>query len=1119
MRFKWRSRKIFSTMRLSALLMLVFTFSLSAETRAQQERINLDVKNVSINTLLREIQRQTKFNFVFSIDQTADLGTFTVQAENEELESVLRRTLTNRGLTFEFMDDLILIRRLDEEKKDEKKEINITGTVTDTEKTPLPGVTVKLKGTSLGTATDTDGKYKLKFMDTGKPVVLEFSFVGMKSDEKTYAGKDTINVVMEEDKVALEDVVVTGYANISRQSFTGNVKSMTATELKKISPTNVLQSLQVLDPSFRIKINNEMGSNPNALPEITMRGASGIGVTELDATNVSRTALQNDPNLPTFILDGFEVSVTKVYDLDINRIESITLLKDAAATAIYGSRAANGVVVITTIPPQPGEVLLTYNYNLEVQIPDLRDYNLMNAREKLEAEKTAGMYNSTDGVQEYNQILRSIEEGLETDWISKPLRNTASSKHSLRLEGGNTHGLRYAINLNSQANNGGMKDAYRQTKGFGFDLQYNYKKFRFTNMASYSGMKSEESPYGSFSEYTGLNPYYAYLDDEGNILKTVHYRGKDIGNPLWDATVGNYNKSEYKEFTNNFSIQYYFTDALHLKGNIAFSYTSNSGEIFTSPDDSQFETYSSYEGSITYTDGSVTDISGGLNLYYNDLIGNHSINLVVGLNWQESNDNNRTISLRDLPRGNFTQPQFAKELASPINNQGQKSRLFGALLSFNYTYDNIYLADFTGRFDGSSTFGSDSRIAPFWSMGLGVNIHNYASMKNISWLQELKIRGSYGLTGKANFPAQTAQTVYTVNSDFVYPTGVGVDMSAMGNTNLKWERTKTLDVGTDVSLFGGKFSFTYAYYRKRTVDLISDMTIPASSGFTSYKENIGEVLNTGHELDVRLRLVGKNDMQWYVSGNLASNKNRIDKLSDAMKDYNQRIEERYQSVQAELDAFGSIATVDAAYLQPMIKYTEGASTTAIYAMRSLGIDPQTGKELFLYRDGRVATEWLASENVVCGDTEPDFNGTLSTNFYWKGLSVDVYFTYTYGGQQYNNTLRSKIENADLEDNVDKRVFTERWKQPGDRVRFKSLQDWEDITRATSRFVENDNTLTLQSLSVGYEVPAVKLRQTFFRQLRFSFNMSDVFRISTIEQERGLSYPFARSFNFSVNVGF
>ena len=1118
MRFKWRSRKIFSTMRLSVLLMLVFTFSLSAETRAQQEKINLDVKDVSINTLLREIQRQTKFNFVFSVDQTADLGTFTVQARNEALESVLSRTLTDRGLTFEFMDDLILIRRLDEEKKDEKKEINITGTVTDPEKTPLPGVTVKLKGLALGTATDIDGKYKLNIADTGNPIVLEFSFVGMKTVEKTYTGKDTIDVVMEEEKIALEDVVVTGYANISRESFTGNVKSMTAAELKKISPTNVLQSLQVLDPSFRIKVNNEMGSNPNALPEITMRGASGIGVTELDATNVSRTALQNDPNLPTFILDGFEVSVTKVYDLDINRIESITLLKDAAATAIYGSRAANGVVVITTIPPQPGEVLLTYNYNLEVQIPDLRDYNLMNAREKLEAEKTAGMYNTTSGVQEYNQILRSIEEGLETDWISKPLRNTASSKHSLRLEGGNTHGLRYALNLNYQANNGVMKDSYRQTQGFSFELQYNYKKFRFTNMASYTGMKSEESPYGSFSEYTGLNPYYAYLDDEGNILKNVRYRGRDIGNPLWDATVGNYDKSEYKEFIDNFSIQYYFTDALHLKGNIALSYTSNSGETFVSPDDSDFDD-STYKGRITYTDGTVTDISGDLNLYYNDLIGSHSVNLVAGLNWKESSDKDRTIALRDLPRGNFTQPQFAGELSSPINSQGQKSRLFGALLSFNYTYDNIYLADFTGRLDGSSSFGSDSRIAPFWSMGLGVNIHNYAAMKNVSWLQELKIRGSYGLTGKANFPAQTAQTVYTVNSDFVYPTGVGVDMSAMGNTNLKWERTKTLDVGTDVSLFGGKFSFTYAYYRKRTVDLISDMTIPASSGFTSYKENIGEVLNTGHEFDLRLRLVGKNDMQWYVSGSLASNKNRIEKLSDAMQDYNQRIEELYQTIQTQLDVLGGYATVDDAYLQPMIKYTEGASTTAIYAMQSLGIDPQTGKELFLYRDGRVATEWLASENVVCGDTEPDFNGTLSTNFYWKGLTLDLYFTYTYGGQQYNNTLQSKIENVDLEDNVDKRVFTERWKQPGDRARFKSLQDWEDITRSTSRFVENDNTLTLQSLSVGYEVPAAKLRQTFLRQLRFSFNMSDVFRISTIEQERGLSYPFARSFNFSVNVGF
>ncbi|MCB6974336.1 MULTISPECIES: SusC/RagA family TonB-linked outer membrane protein [Butyricimonas] len=1109
-------------MRLCILFIFVFTFTLTAKTLAQQEKVNLDLKDVSINTLLREIQKQTSFNFVFSIDQTRDLGKFTVKAENETLESVLKRIFAGTGLTYEFSNDLILIRREKDSRPNERKqkEIRIVGKVVDETKTVLPGVTVQLKGMKLGTATDKDGCYALNFPDMGKTVVLVFSFIGMETVEVKYTGKDTINVVMKEDKVLLEDVVITGYANISRQSFTGNVKTISAAELKRVSPTNVLKSLQVLDPSFRITVNNDMGSNPNVLPEINIRGASGIGLTELDAASVSKTALQNDPNLPTFIMDGFEVSVSKVYDLDINRIESITLLKDAAATAIYGSRAANGVVVITTVAPKTGEILITYNYGLDVQLPDLRDYNLMNAREKLEAERVAGMYDGYSHLERvYQQKLRKIEEGTETDWLGKPLRNTASSRHTIRLEGGNPNGLRYALDANYQANNGVMKGSSRKTSGIGVELQYNYKKIRFTNMSQYTGMKSEESPYGSFAQYTVMNPYYSYLGEDGNILKTIEsIEGNRKANPLWDANLGSYNESEYKEFLNNFSLQYFFSHTLNLRANIALAHKINTSENFTSPDASKYDVAgSSYKGELVLGDGQVTTMDGNVNLYYNNLIGHHNINLVAGINWKESKDKDKTTSLRDLPRGTFTNPQFARELSGPIISSGQKTRLFGAMLSMNYTYNNIYLADFTGRLDGNSAFGSESRTAPFWSLGLGMNIHNYSFMKSVKWLSELKIRGSYGITGKANFPARTARTVYTMRNDFVYPTGVGVDMAAMGNRNLKWEKTKITDVGGNVSLFDGRIDVTYAYYERRTVDLIADMYIPASSGFVSYKENVGQILNKGHEVSLRLKVLNKNDFQCYVSGNLATNKNRIVKVSDALKSYNQQIEDNYQKLLDDKEH--GYYVEEEISMKPLIKFTEGASTSSIYAMQSLGIDPQTGQEMFRYRNGAIATKWLASENVVCGNSEPKLNGTLSANLYFKGITLDIYFTYTYGGQQYNETLQGKIENVDLKGNVDKRVFSERWKEPGDRAKFKSIKDWEKPTYATSRFVQDDNTLSLQSLSLGYELPRELLRKMFLRQMRFSFNTSDVFRVSTIKRERGTSYPFARSFNFSINVGF
>ena len=486
------------------------------------------------------------------------------------------------------------------------------------------------------------------------------------------------------------------------------------------------------------------------------------------------------------------------------------------------------------------------------------------------------------------------------------------------------------------------------------------------------------------------------------------------------------------------------------------------------------------------------------------MIDNHSINLAFGINIRERKNDEETYYLRDLPAGGFSSPQFAREMASSPSAFGQTNRLFGAMISLNYTYNNIYLMDLTGRLDGNSSFGSDSRFAPFWSAGLGLNIHNYAFAKELDWLSELKIRGSYGITGKADFPAKTARTVYTMNSDYVYATGVGGNIAAMGNKKLKWERTNITDLGITIGLFGERVKVNGTYYSRRTLDLIADMYIPSSSGFLSYKDNVGEILNRGFELDLRLKVLGKKDMSLYVNGNLARNKNRIEKISDALKSYNKRVEENYSTYANDN--------------KPMLKFVEGASTSSIYAMRSLGIDPQTGKEMFVSKDGTVGSKWIASENVAIGDKEPKVNGTISTNFYYKGITLDLYFTYTYGGQQYNQTLQSKIENANIEKNVDKRVFTDRWKNEGDICQFKSLQDYRELTNPTSRFVQDDNTLTFQSLSLGYELPERIVRKMYLNRVRFSFNMNDIFRLSTIKQERGLSCPFSRGYSFSVNIG-
>ena len=1093
------------------LCVLLLHFFLSTVTLAQDKKVTLSLKEIPVMKLFGEIQKQTGYSFVINPRDAEKIGQVSIIAQDKKVPDILKSILEKKSFDYTFSNDIFVIissRKITPPVNLDSALI-VKGIIHDTKGNSLLGVTIRVKGTGFGVASDNNGKFQITLPCRDSTYTLIFSFIGMESQEVKIKNRHMLNIVMKEIKVTIDDVVVTGYGNVSRQSFTGNATTATRDEIKKIAPTNVLKALQVLDPSFRITTNNLMGSDPNTLPSIRIRGASGIGNTEEVTNSLSKTALQNDPNLPTFIVDGFEVTVSKIFDMDVNRIESITILKDAAATAIYGSRAANGVVVITTVAPKEGEILVSYNYDLNLQVPDLHDYNLMNAEEKIKAEEAAGLFEQRPWQQAYHEAkLRQLEKGVDTDWLCQPLQNSSNSKHYLRLEGGQKD-LRYGVDVNYYGEKGVMIGSDRKRLGLNFDIQYRVKHLIFKNTAGYMGVNSHESPYGIFSTYTSMNPYYTFVDDNRELAKHIMTpNGTTIPNPLYEAHIGNYNKTKMKEFNDNFSFQYYITNKFSVKGSISLIYTTGRKNVYYSPESQRYST-TTYKGEVTLEDVTATTVEGSGFAYYNDMLGKHSINFMAGINMKEQKQENQGMYLRDLPAGGFSNPQFAQEIPTPPTIISQKTRLFGALLTLNYTYNNIYLADITGRIDGSSTFGTEEHYAPFWSIGAGINVHNYPFLKKHDWITELKIRGSYGITGKANFPANTARTVYSIKGNEVYATGVGGILSALGNDELKWEKTKITDIGGNLNAWHGLFIFKGTYYFRRTVDLIADMNVSSSSGFTSYKANIGEITNNGYELEARFRVFQKKNMLLYVNGNLASNHNKIQKISNSLKAYNKKVEEEYQKT----------VNYKQTIKRPLLKYEEGASTTSIYAIQSLGVDPQTGKELFRYKNGSIETEWIAAENVPIGNTEPKINGTLSVNYLYKGFTLDLYFTYTYGGQQYNETLQSKIENANIENNIDKRVFTDRWKEPGDISRYKSLKDWEISTNPTSRFIQDDNTLTLQSLTAGYELPKSLTRKFYFDKIKFSFTMNDVFRVSSIKQERGLSYPFARAYNFSISASF
>ena len=988
---------------------------------------------------------------------------------------------------------------------------------------PMVGVTIRLDGHSNGVITDINGCYVLTLPEEGGLVI--YSYIGFETRKIKTTSRQKVDVLMVEATESIQEVIVTGYNSIQKESFTGNTTKIEKEDLLRVNPNNLISAIQTFDPSFRIQENLAAGSDPNSLPQFVLRGQTGIGQTTLGQTStssISREVLSGNSNLPIFILDGFEVDVEKIYDLDMNSIHSINILKDAAATAMYGSRAANGVIVVERRAPEAGKFRVQYSGVLSAELPDLSSYNLMNAREKLETERLAGLYDSntpeiapyTNG---YYQRLNNVLTGVDTYWLSQGLRTALNNKHSVFIDGGEND-VRWGVELGFRGTEGVMKHSSRKNANAAFYVDYRIGGLQIKNKVTYTYNKSTDVPFNSFSDYSHLLPYMRLYDENGDYVRRLEkFDGASSTqvNPLYEINFYNsFDRSGYNEVTDDLSLNWRITDGLRLRGQFSVLMRNSTGDLYKDPASASYSASTgSINGEKTESTQKRTVIDGSLSLMYNNTFRGHNLNICLSSSMRQTQSTASETHYRGFPGGDLVSSNYAAEVYGKPSSSDNTTRLVGALFTSNYTYNNIYLADLTGRIDGSSEFGSDKRWSMFWSTGAGINIHNYDFMKSNELFSMLKFRASYGLTGKTNFSLYSAKDMYQLQTDSWYPTGYGVFLYQMGNPNLKWERKYTLDYGIEIGLWHDKVYLKASAYDERTIDLITDYTIPSSTGFTSYKENMGKVKNTGVELELRMRLYSDRNWLLQLYGSFARNKDTIVEISQAMRDYNKRVEELFSGYNPE-------SSSDSKYAQTYLQYYEGASLTSIYGMKSLGISPTNGKEIYLRRNGDVTDVWSADEWTIIGDTAPKGQGSFGYTLSYKQLSMFASFLYTFGGDAYNNTLVSYVENADIKnDNVDKRVLLDRWQRPGDITTMKDIRDRNVTTGASSRFVQKNNTLQWSSLTMSYNFRPEQLRKLRLSGLRFSFTMNDLFYWSTIRQERGLDYPYSRSFNLTTNIIF
>jgi TonB-linked SusC/RagA family outer membrane protein len=1119
-------------MKLTALIFLLGFMQVNASSFAQ---ITIKEKNTSLINVFKEIRKQAGVDFFYNSELLNKALPVSIEVSNATLEETLLKSFKGQPFTYVINEKTVIVKENEPSLVQTSintinfamsklfTDIDVRGKVVGDKGESLPGARITLKGGKRSVIANQNGEFV--FDDVDEKATLIISYIGFKDKEVSVA-KDLGIISLDVSVANLSDVVVTGIYNRKANSFTGAALTVSAEQISRAGNANVFQALRNISPSMVLD-NFAQGSNPNAVPEIQLRGTSTFPTQDGDLQSNLRGNFQKRPNEPLFILDGFEASVERIYDLDLNRIESLTILKDAASKAIYGSRAANGVIVIETKKNTSDKTRVTYNANLDLEFADLSSYNLANSFEKLEAERIDGYYLSgnPDEQVRLNQLFNSRRklalEGLNTYWLAKPLQDGIGQRHALTVELGRD-ALNMVADVSYKNVTGVMIGSDRRLVTGNLSASYRYKNLIFRNIISANQNNSQESPYGNFGDYARMNPYWNAQNNDGTIPYYAEVTPNiRITNPLYNSTLNTKNSTSYFNFTNNFYLEWTILPGLRAITRLGVDVKTTDADDFLPANHTRFENFFGdnllRRGSYQKNNGKSNYLMGDFNVNYDKTIGKHLFFGNAGFNVREQKFSEVFHLVEGFASDRMEDITFGSGYAVGSRPGGfeQVVRDLGFLAAGSYMYDERYYTDLTFRTNASSQFGADKRWANFWSFGLGWNIEKENLFKNSKSLRQFRLRGSIGSTGNQNFNTNASVATYNYYPQSLYQGNPGSFIGNLANPGLQWESKFDYNGGLDVQL--GKLSLNFDYYQSFTENLITDVTVPNSTGFNRVKDNLGKVKNSGIELYTRYQVLTNKNGFLTLNFGIETNRNKIVALSNAMRSFNER-----------QDAIAA----DQSTSVPVKKYEDGMSMNAIWAVPSLGIDPASGNEIYVDREGNTTFAWNANDMVVAGQSNPDYQGTFGFTSEYKRVGLSVTLRYLGGGQFYNQTLVDRVENVDMNFNVDKRVLTGRWLSPGQNALFKRLGNYSrpseegnfvtsvaEVTRASTRFVQDRNDLSIGAVQLYYifnEAFAKKIGMSF---LKVAVNANEVAQFSSIRLERGTQYPFSRVFSGSLIATF
>lgn len=1056
---------------------LLFGFTVSA----QSQKVSLDFKNERVEKVLASIKSQTGMSLVFS-DQLVDVNRkVTMQLKDVTLKEALTRLLSGINLTFEIRNNKIYFIEKKAVSQPGSRKKRVTGVVKDVMGEPLIGANVVEKGRSTnGVITDFNGKFTLEVDESASLVV---SYIGYLAQDIPTKGKGDFHIILKEDTNTLDEVVVTGYGDFKKATYTGSASVLTTEKLEALPVVSVGQMIESNIPGISVVAGTS--SQPGAKTTLRVRG-----VASMNASTEPLYVLDGVP-IPSYDLSNF-TSMSEaggmgfIETLNPADIESITVLKDAASASLYGAKGANGVVLITTKKGKEGK--LRVNMAAKYGITDFAyTYRPLMGGEERRKLIHEGLVNfqldkgvSEQEAQQYadaniDQYAKRLPQGY-SDWESALFKTGYQQDYNLSASAGNQNSS-FIGSLGYTKQTGVSLNSEMERFTGRVDASNKYKKVEFGMNASFSWTKNVHLPEGKFygsaiyASKVNLTPSTPIYNEDGTYASG--YRENNGYNPILEAEVNDYYARTVRAM-GTAKIAYNVWDNLKVSSVFTVDYSLTKDFFFQSPDGRDGATYQG-RGRMQMTDR--IRYTSQNNLTYSKTFGKHSVSAVTAFEVMK-------YDYEDLYAAKKTYGQDINtslgNAADPIDadQKLQEDALMSYVASVNYSYDDKYYASFSFRRDGSSRLSPDTRWGNFWSLSASWRLSQERFMQPLkSVLSDLKLRASYGVNGNLPSSYYGYQSTYTTGA--FYSGKPSPWESTLGNEELTWEKNYALNLGLDIGLFS-RVNVSLDWYTRTTKDLLMSKQLNSISGFSSLLTNVGQMRNTGVELEVRSNNIKTKDFSWTTAFNLSHNKNKILKLAD-------------------LPWF-----VDGRYVRK-----EGYPFNTIYLREYAGVDPETGSALYYdnqqdengnYTKNKVTDPGQASP-IPLKDITPTISGGFMNTFNYKFIDLSFNLSYSFGGYSYDNASYilqddgySVISNKSTEQR-------RRWQKPGDITDVPRFVygNKKGGNYNSSRAIHSTDHIRLKSLILGLNAPKAWLQKLGIGNARIYFSGTNLLTWAAYDQ--------------------